>query len=306
MSDSVQTGESISKKPFLGFLVSKASFLNATKATKYIAVPSHAYTKLNSTYFHSFSLTNNPLLSKKNNELKRRLKQEAKQKEKEEKEATKKQQNQNAPKQEEDENIDPNEYHRLRIAQINHLKATEGESTVYPHKFHVSISLTEFVEKYSSLANEQVSDDVVKIAGRVYSKRAMGQKLRFYDLRGESQKVQIMSNANFYKNQDDFVKINERVKLGDIVGVVGQPCRTKAGELSIRPSEIIILTPCLHQMPHMHYGLKDKETRFRQRYLDLMMNDWVKQKFVTKTRIIKYLRAFLDNLGFLEDILNNF
>ena len=61
-------------------------------------------------------------------------------------------------------------------------------------------------------------------------------------------------------------------------------------------------------MPHLHYGLKDKETRFRQRYLDLMMNDWVKQKFVTKAKIIKYLRNFLDNLGFLEvnydEILN--
>ena len=53
-------------------------------------------------------------------------------------------------------------------------------------------------------------------------------------------------------------------------------------------------------MPHLHYGLKDKETRFRQRYLDLMMNDWVKSKFVTKAKIIKYIRTFLDNLGFLE------
>lgn len=88
--------------------------------------------------------------------------------------------------------------------------------------------------------------------------------------------------------------------MGDIIGVRGQPCRTKAGELSIRPIEITILTPCLHQMPHLHYGLKDKETRYRQRYLDLMMNDWVKNKFVTKAKIIKYLRTFLDNLGFLE------
>lgn len=97
-----------------------------------------------------------------------------------------------------------------------------------------------------------------KKTGRVYSKRAMGAKLRFYDLRSESQKVQVMANANFYHDQDEFVKITERIKLGDIVGVKGQPCRTKTGELSIRPSQIIILTPCLHQMPHMHYGLKDK------------------------------------------------
>lgn len=180
------------------------------------------------------------------------------------------------------------------------MKATEGAGAVYPHKFHVSISLSEFVDKYSHLSNEQVSDDQVSVAGRIYSKRAMGQKLRFYDLRGESQKVQIMANANFYKNPDEFLNVCERIKLGDIVGVRGKPCRTKAGELSVRPDEIIILTPCLHQMPHLHYGLKDKETRFRQRYLDLMLNDWVKQKFVTKSRIIKYLRSFLDELGFLE------
>jgi lysyl-tRNA synthetase class 2 len=138
------------------------------------------------------------------------------------------------------------------------------------------------------------------LLGRVYSKRAMGQKLRFYDVRSESQKIQVMANANFYKSEEEFVKITERIKLGDIVGVKGKPCRTKTGELSIRPEEIIILTPCLHQMPHMHYGLKDKETRFRQRYLDLMMNDWVKQKFITKAKIIKYLRTFFDNMGFLE------
>ena len=75
------------------------------------------------------------------------------------------------------------------------MKQTEGEGSVYPHKFHVDISMTHFVEKYSDLANEQVSDDVLNIAGRVYSKRAMGQKLRFFDLRGESQKVQVMATA---------------------------------------------------------------------------------------------------------------
>jgi lysyl-tRNA synthetase class 2 len=188
----------------------------------------------------------------------------------------------------------------MRVAQVTAMKAAEGAGAVFPHKFHVSISLTEFVEKYSHLTNEQVDEEIVSVAGRVYSKRAMGQKLRFYDLRGESQKIQVMANANNYKDAEEFTRVCERIKLGDIIGVRGQPCRTKAGELSVRPVEIIILTPCLHQMPHLHYGLKDKETRFRQRYLDLMMNDSVKQKFVTKSRIIKYLRTFLDELGFLE------
>lgn len=237
-------------------------------------------------------------------ELKRRLKQEQKAKEKELKEqATKAAQPASAKPvdaTEAEENIDPNEYFKLRVSQITHLKNTEGAGAVYPHKFHVEMSMTHFIEKYSHLTTEQVSDDVVTIAGRVYSKRAMGQKLRFLDLRGESQKVQVMATANFYKSLDEFTKTIDRVKLGDIIGVKGQPCRTKAGELSIRPVEITILTPCLHQMPHMHYGLKDKETRYRQRYLDLMMNDGVKNKFIVKAKIIKYLRTFLDDLGFLE------
>jgi lysyl-tRNA synthetase class II len=66
----------------------------------------------------------------------------------------------------------------------------------------------------------------------------------------------------FYQSEEKFAEIAERIKLGDIIGVRGQPCRTKTGELSIRPVEIIILTPCLHQMPHMHYGLKDKVSIF--------------------------------------------
>ena len=66
----------------------------------------------------------------------------------------------------------------------------------------------------------------------------------------------------FYQSEEKFAEIAERIKLGDIIGVRGQPCRTKTGELSIRPVEIIILTPCLHQMPHMHYGLKDKVSSF--------------------------------------------
>lgn len=234
-------------------------------------------------------------------ELKRRKKAEEKLKEKEAKEALKPATEQVTKKVEVvEEVLDATQYYESRIREINHLKATEGPGSVYPHKFHVTLSMTSFIEKYAHLKPEEVHDDQCSIAGRIYSKREMSTKLRFFDLRGESQKVQVMGTAKFYKDEDEFVKISDRVRLGDIVGVHGQPCRTKAGELSIRPVEIIILTPCLKQMPGMHYGLKDKETRFRQRYLDLMMNDWVRQKFVTKTKIIKYLRSFLDNMGFLE------
>ena len=66
------------------------------------------------------------------------------------------------------------------------------------------------------------------------------------------------------------------------------------------PTQLILLAPCLHMLPHLHFGLKDKETRFRQRYLDLILNGEVRQKFYTRARIISYVRRFLDELGFLE------
>lgn len=72
------------------------------------------------------------------------------------------------------------------------------------------------------------------------------------------------------------------------------------GELSIVPSSVQLLTPCMHMLPHLHFGLKNQETRYRQRYLDLMMNEHVKNKFVTRARIISFVRQYLDKIGFLE------
>lgn len=69
------------------------------------------------------------------------------------------------------------------------------------------------------------------------------------------------------------------------------------GELSIIPREVTLLSPCLHMLPHLHYGLKDKETRYRQRYLDLIINNNVRDKFILRARLITYLRRFMDELG---------
>ena len=89
-------------------------------------------------------------------------------------------------------------------------------------------------------------------------------------------------------------------RRGDIVGVVGVPSRTKKGELSISPSEMVLLAPNLHQLPSTHFGLKDQETRYRKRYLDLILNEDTRKIFLTRSRIINYIRRFLDGLGFLE------
>jgi len=90
------------------------------------------------------------------------------------------------------------------------------------------------------------------------------------------------------------------LRRGDILGVVGNPGRTKKGELSVIPTKVELLAPCLHMLPHLHYGIKDKETRYRQRYLDLIINAEVARKFQVRAQIISYMRRFFDQMGFLE------
>ncbi|VVC26734.1 Hypothetical protein CINCED_3A005562 [Cinara cedri] len=171
----------------------------------------------------------------------------------------------------------------------------------YPHKFNVTISLEEFIEKFSSLTKTQIlHDEEYSVAGRVHAIRESGPKLIFYDLRGEGVKIQVMANAKQYATDEGFIADTSKVRRGDIIGVTGNPGKTKKGELSIFPKNIKLLTPCLHMLPHLHYGLKDKETRYRQRYLDLIINEYVRNKFIVRAKIISYVRRFLDNLGFLE------
>ncbi|KAM7424146.1 hypothetical protein PAMA_000476 [Pampus argenteus] len=199
-----------------------------------------------------------------------------------------------------EETLDPNQYFKIRSQAIQELKGTAEDP--YPHKYHVDLSLTEFIEKYNNnlQPGDQLTDVVLSVSGRIHAKRASGAKLLFYDMRGEGVKLQVMANSRSYKSEEDFVAINNKLRRGDIIGVRGNPGKTKKGELSIIPIEMTLLSPCLHMLPHLHFGLKDKETRFRQRYLDLILNDYVRQKFITRSKIITYLRTFLDQLGFLE------
>ncbi|XP_077308481.1 lysine--tRNA ligase isoform X1 [Lithobates pipiens] len=235
----------------------------------------------------------------KKSELKRRLKAEKKAAEKEGKQ---KEQCEKTPTEKteelDEESLDPNQYYKIRTQAIQQLKGTKDDP--YPHKFHVDMSLTEYIQKYNDLQVGDHLEEVVSVAGRIHAKRISGAKLLFYDLRGEGVKLQVMANSKFYKSEEEFIAINNKLRRGDILGVRGNPGKTKKGELSIIPKEMTLLSPCLHMLPHLHFGLKDKETRFRQRYLDLILNDYVRQKFITRAKIITYLRRFLDDLGFLE------
>ncbi|KRZ03896.1 Lysine--tRNA ligase, partial [Trichinella zimbabwensis] len=242
----------------------------------------------------------------KSNALKRQLKFEKKLKEKAEKAeisaahgalATVENDKKNLKKA--DDVVDPTEYYSLRLAAVKQLREDGFEP--YPHKFKVTISLTDFIEKYNSVKCEEVLNETVCVAGRIHSKREAGQKLIFYDLRAESTRLQIMANGKFYKKGEaEFLRINESIRRGDIVGCTGHPSRTKKGELSIIPTELVLLTPCLHMLPHLHYGLKNQETRYRMRYLDLIINNNVRNIFIRRAQILNYIRKYLDSIGFLE------
>ncbi|CAH2324033.1 lysine--tRNA ligase isoform X1 [Pelobates cultripes] len=237
-------------------------------------------------------------LHQNKSELKRRLKAEKKAAEKD---AKQKEQNEKLPSADteiDEETLDPNQYFKIRSQAIQQLKGTKNDP--YPHKYQVDLSLTDFITKYNSLETGDHLTEIVSVAGRIHAKRISGAKLIFYDLRGEGTKLQVMANSKFYKSEEEFMAVNNRLRRGDIIGVKGNPGKTKKGELSIIPTEITLLSPCLHMLPHLHFGLKDKETRFRQRYLDLILNDYVRQKFITRAKLITYLRKFLDDLGFLE------
>jgi len=135
---------------------------------------------------------------------------------------------------------------------------SKGENP-YPHKFNVEVSLEEFINKYSYLKDAETLDkEVLTIAGRVYAIRESGAKLIFFDLRAEGVKLQVMANAAHYESEELFLTECGKVRRGDVIGVKGVPCRTKKGELSMLPKTITVLSPCLHMLPHLHFGLKDK------------------------------------------------
>lgn len=195
----------------------------------------------------------------------------------------------------------PDEYHSLRVAFVEKLKL-EDPKNVYPHKFQVEITLDKYIEKYKDLEDAQVVQEIThQVAGRIYSKRASGQKLLFYDLGDDGHKIQIMAVANHYgEDVETFVKLNENIRRGDVVGVVGHPGKTKKGELSIIPTKIQVLTPTLHMLPALHFGIKDQELRYRQRELDLMINWDVRKIFNMRRDIIRYLQKYFDERGFLD------
>lgn len=238
------------------------------------------------------------------NELKKRdklRKNEAKKKDK----ASKKpeEEKKSGKKQALDEELDPSKYTEIRKQWLESRRA-EGENP-YPHKFHRTHRVDEFVKEFEPICTENdkfVEDKEVAVTGRVITIRGYGKSLVFYDITGDSAKVQIMANKQNYVGSVDFAELHSTIKRGDIVGIIGNPGRSKTGELSIRPTDVIRLSYCLHILPDPTDPKTKltKDTRFRQRYLDLITNDYVKKIFRTRTKIVNFIRNFLTDRDFIE------
>ena len=137
----------------------------------------------------------------------------------------------------------------------------------------------------------------VKVAGRLMSKRGMG-KVSFCDLQDRSGRIQL------YARQDEMdealYKRFKKYDIGDIVGVDGEVFRTQRGEMSVRVKEVVLLSKSLLPLPEKFHGLQDKELRYRQRYVDLIVNPEVKKNFLIRSQFIKHVRDFMDGRGFIE------
>uniref|UniRef100_A0A7S3QG11 Lysine--tRNA ligase n=1 Tax=Chaetoceros debilis TaxID=122233 RepID=A0A7S3QG11_9STRA len=250
-----------------------------------------------------------PLEGETKNAMKKRLKAEKAAKMKAEKAAARAAKEAANPKKKEakeEEILDPTAYKANREQTVKQLEK-EG-STAYPHKFHVDYRLpdfaTEFMEKTTD-GERLEGATIVSVAGRIESVRGQG-KLFFYDIRGDGAKLQIMSDLKTYATGEEaFKKIHRTIKRGDVIGVRGIAGKSKKGELSIFPVEMQLLSPCLHMLPQnkgdsAQAALTNPETRYRQRYLDLIVNHENRNTFEVRAKVINGVRKYLNDRHFLE------
>ena len=183
------------------------------------------------------------------------------------------------------------EQHRVRLEKLAALKAA-GKDPYTITKYDVTISNIEIRERFEQLENTDVA-----IAGRMMTRRIMG-KASFMDIRDGSDRMQVYVRKDDVGEEAyaDFKKWD----LGDIIGIKGKVFRTKMGEISVHAEEIVLLSKSLLPLPEKWHGLKDKEERYRKRYLDLIANPENKDTFVKRSRILREIRAFLDGHGYLE------
>ncbi len=144
---------------------------------------------------------------------------------------------------------------------------------------------------------EGYEEKTVKVAGRLMSKRGQG-KVMFCDLQDATGRIQLFVKID-EMGEEEYARFKKN-DIGDILGCEGKVFKTKTGEISIRTSKVTLLSKSLLPLPEKYHGLTDKEARFRQRYVDLMVNPEVKRNFIIRSRFIKFMRQYLDNMNYIE------
>ena len=185
------------------------------------------------------------------------------------------------------------EIYDLRREKVEKLKGTESFPTYYKNASFIS----DIHANHQNLDSGEHTDISVAVRGRVLSIRSFG-KLIFIDLKDSTGKIQLLASKD---DLDETLEEHiELIDVGDIVGTSGSIMKTKKGELSLKISNLIVLSKSLRTLPEKWHGLKDKETRFRQRYLDLIVNDDAKKTIDTRFKVLKLLREFMVSDGFVE------
>ena len=182
-----------------------------------------------------------------------------------------------------------------RLAKRAAILAAGGEA--YPEHSVVTDYVADIEAKYVGLAAGEDTEDVVSIGGRIMAPRGQG-KLAFVVVRDTTAEIQLFCRVNDM-NEADWELLGE-LDLGDIVGVTGKVVRTKRGQLSVAPTKLTLLSQAVRPLPEKFHGLSDKETRYRQRYVDLIMNDDVRDTFRKRSQIISAFRRYMEDNAYME------
>lgn len=173
----------------------------------------------------------------------------------------------------------------------------EAGQNPYPEHSELEDYVADIEAKYAELADGEDTEDVVKIAGRVVAKRGQG-KIMFIVVRDATAEIQLFCRIN---DMDEAAwNTLKALDLGDILGVTGVVVRTKRGQLSVAPESATLLSKAVRPLPEKFHGLSDKETRYRQRYVDLIANDDVRETFRKRSQILSTFRRFMESDGYME------
>ncbi len=184
---------------------------------------------------------------------------------------------------------------KVRREKIEQLRSEGIEPFAY--SYDKEIDSAQLLAKYAALDKDQESEKEYSLAGRIVLRRGHG-KAAFAHIQDEAGRIQIYVRLDNVGEKQ--FAVFEKTDMGDFIGVKGRIFKTKTGEVSVKVKELTLLTKAVHPLPEKWHGLQDTELRYRQRYVDLIVNRQVKEIFVLRSRVISGIRRFLEDKGFLE------